>query len=98
MSLIARLRSDRGASAVEYGLIITLVGGLVLVVALLGQRVVANFSTMADCYGNTCPAGSASSSAAPASTPTPAATTSAPAPVPSPSSTRSRGGNNNNDD
>jgi len=105
MSLIARLRTaraartDRGASAVEYALIVTLVGGLVLIVTLLGQKVVANFATVANCYDNTCPASSSSSSApAVASAPTPAASSSAPAPAPSPSSTRTRsnnGGDNN---
>lgn len=101
MSLIARLRAvraartDRGASAVEYALIITLVGGLVLAVTMLGQRVVANFATVADCYDNTCPADSSSAptaAATVAATPTPAATTAAPAPAPSPSSTRTRHG------
>jgi len=96
--LLARLRTERGASAVEYALIVTLVGGLVLIVTLLGQRVVANFASVADCYDNTCPTGSSSSAPAVAGTPAPAATTSAPAPAPTPSSTRTRGhGDGGND-
>jgi Flp pilus assembly pilin Flp len=94
--LPARLRSDRGASAVEYALIVTLVGGLVLVVSLIGQRVVANFASIERCYDNTCPAGtSASPTAAPTVAAAPSSSASAPAPAPSSSSTN-RGHNNGN--
>lgn len=50
MGIIARLRSDRGASVVEYALIVVLVAGIVLAVTVLGKRVAGNFSTMSDCY------------------------------------------------
>lgn len=54
MSIIARLRTDRGASVVEYALIVVLVAGIVLAVTVLGKRVAGNFSTMSDCYDGTC--------------------------------------------
>lgn len=54
MRRMARHRDDRGASAVEYALIITLVGGVVLAVSLLGRSVAGNFDAMATCFSGTC--------------------------------------------
>lgn len=95
MNQNTRLRGDRGASAVEYALVVVLVGGLVLLVTMLGQRVVANFASIENCYDNTCPAGAPSSSAAPTVAAAPAPSSSAPAPAPSSTSRGNNGGGNN---
>src|SRR5215469_3516348 len=46
-TLAARLRSDRGASAVEYGLLVALIAAVIVaIVALVGQHVASAFSTV----------------------------------------------------
>jgi pilus assembly protein Flp/PilA len=42
-------RDDRGATAVEYGLIVTLIAvAIIAIVTLVGQRLVAEFTTVSN--------------------------------------------------
>jgi len=46
-TLATKLRSDRGASAVEYGQLVALIAAVIVaIVALLGQHVASAFSTV----------------------------------------------------
>jgi pilus assembly protein Flp/PilA len=45
--LATSLRSDRGATAVEYGLLVALIAAVIVaIVALVGQHVASAFSTV----------------------------------------------------
>jgi pilus assembly protein Flp/PilA len=48
---------DRGATAVEYGLIVALIAAVIVVVVMtLGGQIAAAFQTVSDCLGGgTCP-------------------------------------------
>lgn len=49
-------RDDRGATAVEYGLIVALIAAVIIgVVTVLGTRIHAAFCTVSTGLGGTCP-------------------------------------------
>ena len=102
------LRSSRGASALEYALLIAGIGAVIVVAALgIGRVSAGHYGKLGSCLtATTCTAAATiapvvAPSATPTPTPTPTVSTPAPVPTPTPTSTRRGNGNgngNNNDD